>query len=154
MANHRIRASAATRVVGVGIRTIYMAAPRPRGLTLAIDPARVQHPHDIIYAATGDTIRVMWEMTPPAQVYEVQVYRVSMGDGTLPSLIHAAEVTAPMLNWRPPRAGLYSIRVRARVDEQLTGWVTSNEPVISANGASRGWLIQVYLAPVSGGGIR
>lgn len=147
MANHKIIASGTTRVIGVGIKTAYIPAPKPSGLSAL--PGR-REDADWIHAPSGSVIRLLWQMTPPADQYEVEVLRLRNSDGGVESRTASVTVTAPFVNWNALKAGLYLVRVRAAE----SAWVNSKDPVIDGDGASRGWLLHVYLAPVSGGGVR
>lgn len=151
MANHRIRASSTTRIFGVGIKTVYMPAPRPTHLSTNQASTKVTAA-DLVHASTGLPLRIGWQMTPMAESFEVQLFKVRPSDLGL-ALAQVAIITAPFFNWTPTMAGLYVAWVRARINGEFTGWVKSDEPVIDGNGANRGWLIHAYLAPVSGGGI-
>lgn len=139
MADRRIVASGTTRVFGVGIKTTYTPAPR-------LYLRNVTAPYRIAMVPTGGMVILNWG--DELKEFDVEVARLSYA--TL-----AREVTQRIatvggdINWIPTKVGLYAFRVRER-------WPTAGPWIDSldspADGA-RGWIVQSYLAPVSGGGI-
>lgn len=151
MANYKIIASGVTRIFGVGIKTLYLPAPRPVDFVPQAEGTTTIA--SMIHMATGHMARFHWQMPVAADQFEVQVYKVRPSD-LGQALVRSSIVTAPLFTWTPAKVGIYAIWVRAKVNGTFTGWVKSDEPVITGDGASPGWLINTYLAPISGGGIK
>jgi hypothetical protein len=140
VANHKITASGTTRVEGVGNRTVYTrAAPAPRLL-----PVNTPLAYNVISVATGSPFTFAWPDLDGA-VFDVEVRRLS-SSSLAPVQTMTVQMPGHSLVWTPTKVALYSFRVRANPGP----WIDSMDH--SADGA-RGWIVQTYLAPVSGGGI-
>lgn len=107
-----------------------------------------------IYAFAGVPRTFAWE--PNAQdlprraqmVYQVQIL-------TWPAGVNVANLSTPagqeFIQWTPPRAGVYYVRVRGCANAACGSWNDSRDD--SLLNSARGWMITAAVRPPTGGGI-
>lgn len=103
------------------------------------------------FTYSGRQVTVSWCWEGTAESYDFEIYNVEGAYNEVSEI----GLTATSYVWTVPRAGAYTMRVRARLpDGSMTPWAESDtvgEQPASTCGTPRSFILNALIAPPTGG---
>jgi len=104
-----------------------------------------QHDHVTYYINTGETLTAAWDSVEGATSYDMQMLRVEWDNEVVQEWVG---ITNTQQSFTTPKAGMYTIRVRAVNEDEVSVWATSTDiEFATVDSEPRSWWVYGYTAP-------